>query len=39
MKRSMFEEISEGFDALSKERIGKVTLRDRKSTRLNSSHT
>ena len=27
MKRSMFEEISEGFDALSKERIGKVTLR------------
>ena len=27
MKRDLFEELSEGFDALEKEREGKITLR------------
>lgn len=30
MSRNMFEELSEGFDALEKEREGKVTLRTHK---------
>jgi len=39
MKRNLFAEISEGFDALAKQRLGKTTLADRKSNRMGAIMT